>query len=193
MTENKSPEKKESPDSIISSHVMFSMVAGSIPVPVVDFVAITAIQVDMLKQLAEYYGKDYNNEQGKSLASSLIGATLSKAGASAIKAIPGVGTVIGITAQVLLAGAGTYALGRVFENHFSGGGTLSSFNTENMKKVYEEYLEKGKQIVKDLKKDAPKDDVFTTIEKLKNMKDSGVISDAEFEKAKSALLEKISG
>lgn len=190
--EDKKTADDNSPDSIITNHVIYGMVAGAIPVPLVDFIAITGIQIDMLKQLADFYKRDFDKDQGKSIASSLIGTSFAKAGASVIKAIPGVGTMLGISAQVIFAGATTYALGKVFDKHFASDGTLSTFNTEKMKSLYEEFLEKGKEIVKDLNGGSEKDDLFATIEKLKKMKDSGIITEADFEKAKRSLLEKIS-
>lgn len=61
-------------EHIILNHVGFGMVAGAIPLPVVDIVAVTAIQMDMLSQLAKAYKVDFNLERGKSLASSIMGA-----------------------------------------------------------------------------------------------------------------------
>ena len=168
------------------------MTAGAIPIPLVDFVAISAIQPDMIKQIAEFYSADYDANKGKSLASSLAGTSFAKIGASIIKGIPGVGTAVGISAQILLAGASTYALGKVFESHFSGNNTLNDFNMDTMKKKYNDLLDKGKEFAEGLKSNLGSDDVFETIEKLKKLKDSGVITEDDFEKTKKELLRKIS-
>ena len=40
-------------DKIVRSHVIWSMGAGLIPVPLFDLAAVTAIQIDLLKQLAD--------------------------------------------------------------------------------------------------------------------------------------------
>ena len=204
MADSKNEVKLESEESkdlqtqgekIVMDHVGFSMVAGAIPFPIVDIVAVTAIQVDMLKQLARTYGIDFNLERGKSLASSIMGATvgslLGRAGASALKAVPGVGTILGIGSQVIFAGASTFALGKVFQSHFEENGTLLSIDLEEMKKQFESFFNKGKEIAKNLKGKQRKDEVLETIEKLKDLKDKGVITEKEFESTKKELLEKI--
>jgi uncharacterized protein (DUF697 family) len=45
--------------SIIKSHVVGSMGGGAIPIPFIDVVAVTAIQLDMIKQLARFYSAYY--------------------------------------------------------------------------------------------------------------------------------------
>jgi uncharacterized protein (DUF697 family) len=184
-------KKKNDVDDIITSHLIYSMTAGAIPVPLVDFIAITAIQIDMIKQIANFHDADYDMDKGKSLASSLVGSSLTKIGASAIKSIPGVGTLLGISSQVVLAGASTYALGKVFDSHFSENKSLVDFDIDTMKKKYSQFMEKGRKITKDLKKKQKAEDVFSTIEKLKGLKESGAITEKDFEQTKKDLLNKI--
>ena len=179
-------------EQIIRQHVIFSLLAGAIPLPIVDIAAVTAIQIDMLKQIAATYDVDFNQERGKSIAAALVGTTLGRIGASAIKAIPGVGTAIGIGSQVIISGATTYALGQVFDYHFKNNGSLFDFDLEKMKDKFQEFFEKGKEIAKNLNKKPAKDDVFETIKKLQGLKDSGAISEKEFQKTKDQLLSKLS-
>ena len=42
-------------EKIITDHVGFSMIAGAIPIPVLDILAVSAIQLDMIRQLAKKY------------------------------------------------------------------------------------------------------------------------------------------
>lgn len=183
------PENK-TVDDIIKTHVIYAMTAGAIPVPVADFVAVSAIQYDLIQKLAEYYKVDYDSNKGKTLATSIAGASATRLGASIVKALPGVGTFLGIASQVIISGATTYALGRLFDSHFANNGTLDNLNTETAKAKYKEYVDKGKEYAKDLKKSFSKDDVVSTIDKLKELKDSGAISEAEFESLKEKLLNK---
>ena len=178
-------------ENIISSHVIYAMTAGAIPVPVADIVAVSAIQYDMINQIAEAYKAKYDSEKGKALASSLAGATASRIGASFIKAIPGVGTFLGIGSQMLMAGATTYALGKIFDSHFSGNKNLDNFNIEAVKNQYREFLNKGKAYAREVKKNFGRDDVFDTIEKLNQLKSTGAISEEEFRNIKEKLLNKI--
>jgi uncharacterized protein (DUF697 family) len=177
--------------SIITNHVIFSMVAGAIPLPLADIAAVTAIQVDMIKQIAKIHSVDYDEHAGKSFASSLAGASFARAGASIVKMIPGIGTMIGIGAQAVLSGASTYALGNIFERHFSLGGTLLNFDVEKVKSAYRALVEKGRDYAKKIKKELKKDDIFRTLEKLKELKDGGSITEQEYEAAKKKLLNKV--
>jgi uncharacterized protein (DUF697 family) len=178
-------------EKIISNHIIYAMTAGAIPVPVADIVAVSAIQYDMIRQIAEIYNANYDTDKGKALASSLVGATVSRIGASALKAIPGVGTILGIGSQVLMAGATTYALGKIFDSYFSGNKNLDNFNIDAVKKQYSEFVSKGKVYAKELKKNFSRDDVFDTIEKLSQLKSTGAITEEEFQKTKEKLLNKI--
>lgn len=184
-------QNKKSAEDIISNHVIFAMTAGAIPVPVADIVAVSAIQYDMIRQIAEFYNINYDSNKGKTLASSLAGATVSRIGASALKAIPGVGTLLGIGSQIVMAGAATYALGKLFDSHFSGGKSLDNVNLDSVKEQYKDLLSKGKEYAKDLKKSFSKDDVFQTIEKLNQLKENGAITEEEFLRTKEKLLSKI--
>ena len=58
-------ELKKNADRIINTHLGFAMVAGAIPVPIVDIAAVTAIQMDMLNQLAKTYEVDFNGGEAK--------------------------------------------------------------------------------------------------------------------------------
>jgi uncharacterized protein (DUF697 family) len=187
--------KTHNTEQIILNHVGFSMVAGAIPIPIVDIVAVSAIQMDMLVQLAKEYEVDFNLERGKSLASSVMGAGLGsflgRLGASAVKSVPGLGTILGIGSQVILAGASTYALGKVFDAHFSSNGNMLNINVEEMQKQFDSLLQKGKDVAEGIRKKESEDDVMATIEKLKALKDKGAISNEEFAAAKKDLLAKV--
>lgn len=56
-TKSAPPEK--SVDQIINEHVGFSMAVGAIPLPVLDFTAVTAIQIDLIRQLAKKHEVDF--------------------------------------------------------------------------------------------------------------------------------------
>lgn len=188
-------ESSEKLDKIIRRHVGFAMVAGAIPIPLVDIVAVTAIQVDLIKDLAAYYEVDYSKERGKALATALIGTTvgniIGRAGASAIKAIPGIGTVLGIGSMAIFAGASTYALGKVFEHHFREGGNLFDFDVEAMKSKFNNFFNRGKKVAEECKNNPNREDIVATIQKLQELKESGAITEKEFETAKKELLNKL--
>lgn len=154
MNSNKDNSKNKHADSVIRNHVLWSMGAGFIPTPILDIFAVSALQMDMVKQLCNVYDKDFEASRGKAIVTSLTSTALARAGArSLIKLIPGVGTVIGGVAASIFNGASTYALGEVFKRHFEEGGTILDFDTERLKKYYKEKFEKGKKVAEQLQKD----------------------------------------
>lgn len=187
---NKSTQAGE----IIQYHVIWSMGAGAVPVPIADIAAVTAVQLDMLKQLSSLYGVDYQESSGKNLISAIAGGTLARIAASFVKSIPGVGTLLGGASMVILSGASTYSVGKVFQNHFEGGGSFFDFDLNWAKKKYEEEFNKGKDYASDLQKKETgpsKGEIFAKLDNLVKLKKNGVITDTEFQSKKEELLKKL--
>ena len=140
-------------DQIIQNHSWFAALPGFFPVPVLDLAAITAIQLDMVKQLCRFYEIEYNEQRGKSITTALFSTLLGRMPAymvrSAIKTIPVFGWVLGGITLSWFARASTYATGMVFKSHFEQGGTLNDLNPSNFKKFYKEQYDKGKAYLKD--------------------------------------------
>lgn len=156
MNNNKNPKDDagERAERAVRNHVMWSMGAGFIPFPIADFIAVAAVQLDMIRTLSNVYGVDFKETEGKAIITSLTGSGLSRLGANAlVKMIPGVGTLLGGVSMSVMSGASTYALGQVFKKHFATGGTFLDFDTDRFKRYYDEQFEKGKTVAKDIKKE----------------------------------------
>ncbi|MFN8255936.1 MAG: DUF697 domain-containing protein [Bacteroidales bacterium] len=205
-TEEKNKEKNA--DEIVKKHVYWAVGAGLIPLPVVDIAAVTAIQLDMLKQICTYYKIDYSEESGKAWISALVTSTLSsfvaRMGASAVKFIPLIGTLAGVTSMAVLSGASTYALGKAFSNHFENGGTFGTLDKEKVKQIYEAQVAEGKKLAKKLKEEylklietpAGKEKERSIIKKLKEldeMKEKKLITDEEYDKMRKDIFKKLMG
>lgn len=146
-------EREKHAETIVRNHVLFSMGAGAIPVPVADVLAVSASQLDMIRQLCKVYDVDFSETQGKAIVSSLTASTLGRIGAASLaKMIPVVGSIVGSVANAVMAGASTYALGQVFKTHFNTGGTILDFDADRLKKLYKEQFEKGKSVAEELRK-----------------------------------------
>ena len=154
---NNDKDRSKRADRTIRNHILWSMGAGFIPFPVADFLAVAAVQLDMVKSLSGVYDIDFKETEGKALITALAGSGLSRLGASAlIKMIPGIGSALGGLSMSALSGASTYALGQVFKTHFETGGTFLDFDTDRFRKFYDEQFEKGKKVAEDLKEEAEK-------------------------------------
>jgi len=140
-------------DPIIRNHIVWSMGAGLIPFPIADVAAVSVVQLDMIKQMSRIYSVDFNEMQGKSLITTLVGSSMARIGASAVKLIPGIGSIVGSVAMPVLSGASTYALGQVFRQHFETGGTFLDFDVDRLRKYYTEQFEKGKKVAEDIKRE----------------------------------------
>ena len=186
------PARSERADRIIRTHTLWGMGAGLIPVPMFDVLAVSAIQIDMLKQLAEAYDSDFTENLGKTFVTALTGGTFARVGASLIKAVPGVGTLVGGASMSVLSGASTYAVGQVAKRHYETGGNLVDIDLDSARRTYDDALERGKRVVGDLKnREAESKDVYASLERLSDLKQKGVITEEEFEAKKREMLERL--
>lgn len=189
--------KENNANSIIRNHMIWSMGAGFIPVPIADFFAVTAIQLDMIRQLSRLYDVDFKETSGKAIITSLSGASVARMGSRVIKFIPGIGSILGGVTLAILSGGSTYALGEVFKSHFESGGTFLDFDVSRLKRVYDEKFEKGKKVAEDIKKEQDHKeekintievDVITRLKELAELKDKGHITNEEFEQLKKNMM-----
>ena len=138
-------------EALIKKHTYWAMGFGIIPIPVVDVAAVTGVQLKLIASLADLYGQEFSRSWGKSVLGALVGG-MGAAGlaygtfGSLIKAIPGVGTLFGLVAMPTMAGATTYAVGKVFQMHFASGGTMLDFNATKMRHYYEQQLHPGVRV-----------------------------------------------
>ncbi|MCP4344489.1 MAG: DUF697 domain-containing protein [Desulfobacterales bacterium] len=145
-------ERRTQADKIVKKHVLWAIGGGVVPIPLLDIAAVSLVQVDMLKQLCRLYGVSYSESKGKAILSAVAGSSLASVGASAIKTIPWVGTILGGVSMPILSGASTYALAQAIVLHFESDGNLFDIDLEMVKNVYKENFKKGKEFASNLKK-----------------------------------------
>ena len=137
----------------------WSMGAGLIPVPLVDLVAVSSVQVKMLAEISKIYDVAFQESRGKALIASLIGSiapsTISFGAIGClIKAIPLVGALAGAPTMALFCGASTWALAKVFVQHFESGGTFLNFNPEQVKDYFKAQYEEGRNMASTMQQEA---------------------------------------
>ncbi len=189
-------ERTARASDIIRNHVGFSLGAALIPFPGADLLAVSAVQVSMLRQLARLHNVNFMDVLGKNIISAVVGSSAARLGASLVKAIPGVGTIIGELSMPALSGASTYALGRVVARHFEQGGSLDDFDFKNARRGYKSEMEAGKKVAEELARTeavrrSATDETVEKITKLAELKDSGIITEDEFVQLKERLLAQI--
>lgn len=183
-------EKSAAADKIIRDHVVWSLGAGLIPLPFADIAAVTAIQMDALQQLAKLYSIEVTEATGKRFVTALTGGAVARLGASVVKAIPGVGSIIGGLSMSALSAASTYAVCQVAASHFRTKGDFFELDLDFARKAYQEALEKGRQFVKKLDPSAQEEAarLAASIRKLEELRDEGLLSEEEFEEKKAQLI-----
>lgn len=139
---------KEETDRIIRHHVWASMGLGLIPLPLIDFMAMTGVQLLMLRKLARLYNIPFRKDKVKNILSALIGGAFPPAvsgplAASIAKSVPLIGQTAGAVTMPVIAGAATYSVGKVFVQHFASGGTFLTFDPEEVRAYYADMLKEG--------------------------------------------------
>ena len=134
-------DKYVAAQEIVKKYALFSAGAGLIPLPVVDFAAITALEVKMLQELGNLYGVPFKQEVVRPIVAALIGGYTSTkigygAGGSLLKGIPVIGSALGLLSVPAFGAGLTYAIGRVFIQHFASGGTFLDFNPDKTKEYF---------------------------------------------------------
>jgi len=148
---------KEQTDKVVKKHVLGAVGVGFIPLPLVDYAALTGLQLNMLRQLAKMYEIPFSKDKVKNLLTPLVGAaipglTAAPLAMSLAKFIPVIGQAAAFVTMPVLAGATTYAVGKVFVQHLASGGTFLTFDPEKVKQYYEEMFKEGQQVAADMKK-----------------------------------------
>ena len=143
------PSRLAEANRLINRYVIWSAGTALVPIPFMDLIAVTAIELNMLRKLSAHYGITFTEQRGKALIASLIGGL--HAGLfsrSLLKMIPVVGISGAVAPIAVLAGALTYAVGKVFLHHFEAGGTLLDFDPSKVKRYFEKHFRQGKNGVK---------------------------------------------
>jgi uncharacterized protein (DUF697 family) len=183
---------REKADRIVQTHVVWAVGAGLVPVPLLDIAAVTGIQLDMLKQLCSLYQVRYTESQGKSWVASLSGSILARMGASVIKSVPVIGSILGGVSMSALSGAATYALGRVTAAEFEQGGDFETADLEKAREAYADELERGKEFASRMAKDKDGSHfAFEKLEKLAALREKGILSESEYEEQKKKILDQL--
>lgn len=131
----------------VKKYMLGAAGAGLIPIPLADAVALTAIQLKLLHSLAALYDIPFSKDIGKSAIASLLGGgipvSLSLRLGSVTKTVPVLGWTVGTFGTAAFGGASTYAIGKVFIQHFESGGTFLTFDPNQVRAYYRDQFDNG--------------------------------------------------
>ena len=149
--ERTASEKERTALKTVKTYMWWSMGAGLIPVPFVDWAAVSGVQLRMVAEVSKIYGVPFQVNRGKAVIGSMVGFVLPHVMAcgmlgSLLKAIPVVGALAGAPAMALFCGAAEWALGKTFIQHFESGGTFLDFNPEEVREYFKAQFEEGRKM-----------------------------------------------
>ena len=142
----------------VKNHMWWSMGAGLIPVPFVDLVAVSGVQLKMIAEISKIYDVPFQEGRGKAVIGALIGYVVPSSMSfglvgSLLKAVPVVGVIVGGPTMALFCGASAWALGKVFIQHFESGGTFLTFSPAEVKDHFQKLFEEGRKMAATMEKD----------------------------------------
>jgi len=141
-------EKQGKALKTVKYYMWLSGGAGLIPISLVDWAAVSGLQLKMLADISKIYGVPFQANVGKAAIASLAGYIVPNAAAFGtigclLKTVPGVGALAGAPAMAAFSGAYAWALGNVFIQHFESGGTFLSFDPEKVREHFKAQFAAG--------------------------------------------------
>jgi uncharacterized protein (DUF697 family) len=131
---------------LVDRFALWSGAAGLIPVPVLDWVTVGGVQIQMVRRLSQIYEVEFSENRGKALIASLAGSMVPASSASGVaslaKSVPILGALVSVFVMPVLSAGATYAIGRTFMQHFESGGTLLDFNPPDYREFFKAQKEK---------------------------------------------------
>jgi uncharacterized protein (DUF697 family) len=144
--------KLDEADRIIKLYCRWAAGAGLIPLPYIDLAAILGVQMKMLSDMSKLYDIPFSANAGKSAASALLVTVLpsgfAASAGSLVKMVPGIGTLLGAAVAPAAGFAATYAIGKVFKQHFESGGTMLTFDADKMREHFKAEFESAQPVKK---------------------------------------------
>ena len=134
---------------IVKKYVYWSVGLGLVAVPGLSTAAILGMQIKMVADLAELYRVPFSRHRAKAVIAALLGS-LGTVAIGRPLLVQALALTVPLTwplvtaASATAASTMTYAIGRVFTQHFELGGTLLSFRPEETRAFFEAELQRAK-------------------------------------------------
>lgn len=143
---------------IIVDHAFWSALIGLMPLPILDSAVIMGIQLKMINELSAQYDQPFSRHRSRAIITGLLsgfGAVgITSLSLSFTRWIPGLGTVPGLQLG-LISGGVTYAVGRIFVDHFENGGEIHDLDPTRQRDHFQRMYEEGQAVIRRLGRSAP--------------------------------------
>ena len=128
--------------------------AAAIPLPIGDIMAVTDVQMSMLKEISTRKSVPFSSSAANAVITGLAPIQSSwSTVSSAIKFFPYLGTVAGMVSGAYAHAVTTYAIGYTILDHFNAGGNLTNFVASKYKSKYDAHYKVGQEMLKGMLKE----------------------------------------
>lgn len=141
-------EGQAAANGIVKGYSIGALSVGLLPFPVLDALVLMDLQMNLAAHLADHYGVPFRAVYRRTVVALLAGSlpvVATGVGLSMLKVVPVFGSLGGGATLSTLAGAVTYAHGRVLTEHFEAGGTFDDLSWSVLKPRLRAELAKGAQ------------------------------------------------
>jgi uncharacterized protein (DUF697 family) len=119
-------------ENIINRYSLLSAIAGLLPTAI-DAAALTGLQIKMIDDLAEQFGRNYTEAEGRHTLAALTGGVVAPviaapSIASAVMLVPGLGPLVGIAVSPATAAVATRLIGHLAVEHFERDEQISALD-----------------------------------------------------------------
>lgn len=150
------PSTLDLANGLVGKNTAIAAGVGVLPFPVLDTVAITGLQLNLLSRLCKLYEVPFSKDRAKHIVAALLGGVgtyyLTPPTMSLLKAVPFVGHAMSFLTMPAYAGASTYAIGKIFIRHFESGGTFLTFDPNRSREYFRELFAEGEKVATNMKK-----------------------------------------
>lgn len=145
--------------TVVHRNVLWALGMGALPIPIFDIIALTGVQLKMIRELSALYDVKFS----ESMVRKLLGSLLAGFGAASVgtalalslfKLFPPVSVALSVLSMPATAGAVTHATGRIFTMHFESGGTFFDLDPNTLRAHFKGELERSRAAVSRMQADA---------------------------------------
>ena len=134
LKQRKESTRNPTLENIINRYALLSAIAGLLPTAI-DAATLTGLQIKMIDDLAEQFGKNYTEAEGRHTLAALTGGLVAPvvaapAIASAVVLIPGLGPLLGVAVSPATAAISTRLIGHLAVEHFERDEKLAARGAE---------------------------------------------------------------
>lgn len=138
-------------EAIIKNRSLLAAGFGIVPIPALNLVSVTAVQIAMVQAITRLYNIEAKKSWIKNIISSVLGGVVTTGGsgvlAGGLAAAPLVGASLSVLTAPALNGFTTYAIGYMFVRYFESSDGILKTNAKALGGWFKEGFKQGREKV----------------------------------------------